>query len=604
MTNFEKSVKGATKLKLAAPKSKYVETILVATHTGEAGVAEVFRTLQLRLRDSAWTIVFKALIIVHLLIREGQENAALSYLSDNPKKIAPSNFSEAQSQGRNIRRYAEYLITRARAFEATKTDYVRSGPGRLKRLSVEKGLLRETEFVQKQIRALLRADLLTDEPENEISLTAFRLLTLDLLTLYSVMNEGTINVLEHYFEMSRPDSERALAIYKTFTRQTEEVVQFLGVARHFQSATGVEIPKLKHASTDLARLLEDDLNDPDFDLRRREYLAQKGIKKDFGAPSDTPSSATPSKPTPAPASNPPRLPEPQKAPQSDLIDFFESIEPNQQPITQQNTVQYRQTGFQQPQQQAFYPQQTGYQQQQQPQMTGYGQQNPYGGGFQQQQNTGNPFGQPMGQPQAQPLQATPTGAGFGGYTPQPQQYGYQSNLASTPQNGIPPLPQQQQQSAVANQLQPQTTGTNPFRQSMMLNSATGGGAPPAAPLQRQNTNPFAKRLSVAHQLNAPPTEPVPPLPQQPPAQQHQQPQALQPQRTGTNPFARSSTVPPQTTGLQPLQPTPTGSTNPFRQSQFIHQQTGQGWQNSGQGGTMGGLEQMDTVPVFPRPGMI
>jgi hypothetical protein len=37
--------------------------------------------------------------------------------------------------------------------------------------------------------------LLTDEAENEITLTAFRLLTLDLLTLYSVMNEGTINVL-------------------------------------------------------------------------------------------------------------------------------------------------------------------------------------------------------------------------------------------------------------------------------------------------------------------------------------------------------------------------------------------------------------------------
>jgi hypothetical protein len=36
---------------------------------------------------------------------------------------------------------------------------------------------------------------LSDEPENEITLTAFRLLTLDLLTLFSVMNEGTINVL-------------------------------------------------------------------------------------------------------------------------------------------------------------------------------------------------------------------------------------------------------------------------------------------------------------------------------------------------------------------------------------------------------------------------
>lgn len=65
----------------------------------------------------------------------------------------------AQSQGHNIRRYAEYLIARAKAFDATQTDYVRSGPGRLKRLSVEKGLLRETEFVQKQIRALLRCDV-------------------------------------------------------------------------------------------------------------------------------------------------------------------------------------------------------------------------------------------------------------------------------------------------------------------------------------------------------------------------------------------------------------------------------------------------------------
>lgn len=65
----------------------------------------------------------------------------------------------AQSQGHNIRRYAEYLITRAKAFEASKIDHVRSGPGRLKRIGVEKGLLRETEIVQKQIRALLRCDV-------------------------------------------------------------------------------------------------------------------------------------------------------------------------------------------------------------------------------------------------------------------------------------------------------------------------------------------------------------------------------------------------------------------------------------------------------------
>lgn len=38
-------------------------------------------------------------------------------------------------------------------------DYVRNGPGRLKRLTVDKGLLRETEAVQKQIKALVRCNV-------------------------------------------------------------------------------------------------------------------------------------------------------------------------------------------------------------------------------------------------------------------------------------------------------------------------------------------------------------------------------------------------------------------------------------------------------------
>lgn len=49
--------------------------------------------------------------------------------------------------------------------------------------------------------------LLADEPENEITLTAFRLLTMDLLVLYHVMNEGTINVLGRALHL------RKLSIY-------------------------------------------------------------------------------------------------------------------------------------------------------------------------------------------------------------------------------------------------------------------------------------------------------------------------------------------------------------------------------------------------------
>lgn len=64
-----------------------------------------------------------------------------------------------QTQGHNIRTYAEYLLTRAVEYGSTRVDYVRGGEGRLKRLSVDKGLLREAESVQEQIRYLLKCEV-------------------------------------------------------------------------------------------------------------------------------------------------------------------------------------------------------------------------------------------------------------------------------------------------------------------------------------------------------------------------------------------------------------------------------------------------------------
>lgn len=159
-------------------------------------MAEIFRALQNRLRDSTWTIVFKGLIIVHLMIREGEKDVTLRYVAANPRKLAISNFSEGegfasgsavafilassmgqpcidtrrnsvQEQGRNIRNYTQYLLERAHAYRDTKVDFVRSGEGRLKKLPVEKGLLRETEAVQLQITALVKCDVCAAAPTSE-----------------------------------------------------------------------------------------------------------------------------------------------------------------------------------------------------------------------------------------------------------------------------------------------------------------------------------------------------------------------------------------------------------------------------------------------------
>lgn len=68
-----------------------------------------------------------------------------------------------QVQGTNIRHYYSYILARAKAFRDTKIDWVREGQGRLKKQTVDKGLLRETESIQTQINALLKCDVSTLE---------------------------------------------------------------------------------------------------------------------------------------------------------------------------------------------------------------------------------------------------------------------------------------------------------------------------------------------------------------------------------------------------------------------------------------------------------
>lgn len=447
--------------------------------------------------------------------------------------------------------------------------------------------------------------------------------------------------------MAKSDAQRAMDIYRTFTKQTDLVVGFLSTARTFEHQTRVEVPKLKHAPVHLGKQLTDYLADPDFEINRRQYLAEQEAKrfkkggpaKPFPSPPakitennsggayfpsvPNASAATTSTKPDFSAAGKSAEPAKAKGPAPDLMDFFDSIEQNQQPMAsepQQYQQQmnapapnFQQTGFQQPQPQQFQngfaqPQQTGFQDlnQQQGQQ---GQQ--FGGGFMQQP-------QQQQQQPAQQLAPNFTGAGFGGYTPAPQPF--QSNLS--------PIPQQQQAAGFAQPQQPFQTGaqggglapqvTNPFRASMMMNMQGQNlmqSPSPVQQLQPQNTNPFARAGSAPVAANTPPVPNMPtgytPAPFQP---QHAQtfplpqgstpsPAPLQGQPTGTNPFAKGGAgmSRPGTAGGG-LMPQQTGSTNPFRQSQFVNTATGQPWQQQQQMPIGGGLDQLETVPVFPRPG--
>jgi hypothetical protein len=313
---------------LAVPPSQYIDPIVQATFQQDGQIREIVQCLSAKLRDPSQTVrgsraptaltaseliqtfrmrpgqvEFKALIVLHTIMRSGHLEAVFSYLSTSSTSLSLSSPEAA-----NVAAYGQYLACRIKSYGNLKRDVVRDksdrrAANRLKTLTVEQGLLRETREIQRMIAALVEAKVgpsprqspcthtdsstdlqfYTEDVDDDVSMTALRLLVKDLLVLFTAVNEGVINVLEHYFEMSHVDATLALKIYKTFCRDTEKVVAYLGTAKRLYNVLNIPIPNIRHAPLSLAKSLEEYLNDPNFEQNRQEYKENKRIA-DGGRP--------------------------------------------------------------------------------------------------------------------------------------------------------------------------------------------------------------------------------------------------------------------------------------------------------------------------------
>lgn len=533
--SFEKAMKGACKPKPNPPKAKYLDPILAATWSEDGAVHDVCRALAPRFKEPNVLIVFKALIVLHSMIRNGSTDNVLSYLSQSDvlrlKNVSTGNW-EGYAAPQNIQHYSTYLDTRIRAFRELKHDAVRvqsennrdmrlsqaleedrdrreggsrrsrpkeppassrpkdppafSGVQRSKTLAgrklrimtVEKGLLRETRVVQKMIDALVECRFYLDDLDNELNITALRMLTKDLLILFQACNEGVINVLEHYFEMFRSDAEEALNLYRHFCKETERVVEYLGVAKKLQNILNVPIPNLRHAPVSLAGALEEYLKDPNFEQNRIEYRTNKEAAERaerLGISAPPPQAQTVEK-APESGATADKPADQSKPPTNQaLIDFFSAIEEEQQTMFNPQTGSPSTAYFQQHAVHNPFAQQMH--QMQMPMMTGA----PF--------DASQPFAQPQMQVAPQ-VQSQPTGFLVPQYTStNPFGMLQQQQHQQIQQQPAPFL--QPQHTAF---LQPQATGANPFRQSTMLPQMTGMspfGMPTGAPQhQPASTNPF------------------------------------------------------------------------------------------------------------------
>ncbi|KAL4233746.1 hypothetical protein ACF0H5_008426 [Mactra antiquata] len=260
-----KTVCKATTEEVMGPKRKHLDYLLQCTNEPNVSIPQLADLLIERTQQSSWVIVFKSLVTIHNLMNYGNERFTQYLASNNCSFNLASFIDKTGVQGYDmstfIRRYAKYLNEKAVTYRLMAFDFCKVKRGRddglLRTMNSEK-LLKTLPILQKQIDALLEFDCTANELTNGVINASFMLLFKDLIRLFACYNDGTINLLEKFFDMNKKQCKEALDIYKKFLVRMDKVSEFLKVAENVGIDKG-DIPDLAKAPASLLDALEEHL---------------------------------------------------------------------------------------------------------------------------------------------------------------------------------------------------------------------------------------------------------------------------------------------------------------------------------------------------------
>ncbi|KAJ1501697.1 hypothetical protein HMI55_003262, partial [Coelomomyces lativittatus] len=292
VTDLETAVVKATKRNSKAPKWKHVSVLLNATWRRDISISDIGFMLSQRLKDTSWSVVFKTLILIHLLMEQGSNDRLIGFLATQPTILNLAGFRDASGvrveQSKNIQRYAAYLEEKVHVYRELKRDYCRpSSPihpnstdaygsinapppsphstdqMKMMKLSpISLVFLSDLGVLIRQLSMLVKANFYVADIDNNVTLAAFKLLLQDLLMLYQLINEGLINFLKNIKSLSISLAKKGIEVFRQFLSQTSAIDRFLKTAREIPpQILNSTIPEFKHIP-DIADSLERELELP------------------------------------------------------------------------------------------------------------------------------------------------------------------------------------------------------------------------------------------------------------------------------------------------------------------------------------------------------
>ncbi|XWS27054.1 hypothetical protein CRYUN_Cryun26dG0083600 [Craigia yunnanensis] len=247
-------------------REKHIRAIFAAISATRprADVAYCIHALARRLsRTHNWAVALKTLIVIHRALREVDptfHEELINYGRSRSHMLNMSHFKDDSSPNAWdysawVRTYTLFLEERLECFRVLKYDIETDRP-RTKDLDTAE-LLEQLPALQQLLFRVLGCQPQGAAVHNFVIQLALSMVASESVKIYQAISDGTVNLVDKFFEMQRSDAMRALDIYRRSGQQAERLSEFYEVCKSLDVGRGEKFIKIEQPPSSFLQAMEE-----------------------------------------------------------------------------------------------------------------------------------------------------------------------------------------------------------------------------------------------------------------------------------------------------------------------------------------------------------
>ncbi|XP_042491341.1 putative clathrin assembly protein At5g35200 isoform X2 [Macadamia integrifolia] len=251
-------------------KEKHIRAVFAAVSATRprADVAYCIHALSRRLaKTHTWVVALKTLILIHRALREVDatfREELINYGRSKNHMLNLAHFKDDSSPNAwdysaFVRTYALFLEERLECFRILTYDVETDRP-RTKELDTVE-LLEQLPALQQLLHRVLGCQPQGAAVYNFIIQLAVSMVAAESIKIYQAISDGTVNLIDKFFEMPRHDAVRALEMYRRAGQQAERLSEFYEICKSLDLGRGERFIKIEQPPASFLTAMEEYVKD-------------------------------------------------------------------------------------------------------------------------------------------------------------------------------------------------------------------------------------------------------------------------------------------------------------------------------------------------------